>query len=159
MDGDGLGDLAGGTRASADEDGSIAISEVGARPPGAQFMSLMSFAHDCDLYAAWAELMVHGHFDPPEKRYACGAAYLRAMHRAEGQPVSKQATTIQGIDGVRRIADELGPIVVAAELPSPGSPPRSGYEGDGYVIVRHPRTEVVQQALHRIITTLRITAN
>ena len=41
-------------------DGSVAISEVGARPPGSQFMTLMSYAHDTDLYAAWARLVVDG---------------------------------------------------------------------------------------------------
>ena len=60
-------------------DGSLAVSEVGARPPGAQFMSLMSFAHDVDMYAAWAGLAVDERFDPPERRYAVGAAYLRAQ--------------------------------------------------------------------------------
>ena len=35
-------------------DGSIAISEVGARPPGAQFTTLMSYAHDVDFYRACA---------------------------------------------------------------------------------------------------------
>ena len=38
------------------DDGSVAISEVGARPPGAQITTLMSCAHDMDLYAAWARL-------------------------------------------------------------------------------------------------------
>src|SRR5215203_2848932 len=38
-------------------DGSVAISEVGARPPGAQFTTLMSYAHDHDFYRAWIELM------------------------------------------------------------------------------------------------------
>ena len=60
-------------------DGSIAISEVGARPPGSQFMTLMSYAHDTDLYAAWARLAVDGVFDPPQRSYACGGAYLRAQ--------------------------------------------------------------------------------
>jgi hypothetical protein len=45
--------------------GSFAISEVGARPPGAQFMTLMSYAHDVDMYAAWARLAVHDWFLPP----------------------------------------------------------------------------------------------
>src|SRR5439155_3137847 len=31
-------------------DGSLAISEVAARPPGAQLMTLLSYAHDQDLY-------------------------------------------------------------------------------------------------------------
>jgi len=45
-------------------DGSIAISEVAARPPGAQFTTLISYAHDLDLYRAWARVVVHDQFDP-----------------------------------------------------------------------------------------------
>ena len=45
-------------------DGSAAVSEVGARPPGAQFSTLMSFAYDVDMYEAWARLMVYDTFDP-----------------------------------------------------------------------------------------------
>ncbi|MCB1845720.1 MAG: ATP-grasp domain-containing protein, partial [Halioglobus sp.] len=57
------------------QDGRIAISEVGARPPGAQFMSLLSYAHDIDFYRAWAYLMVFASFTPPPRRFAVGAAY------------------------------------------------------------------------------------
>ncbi len=39
-------------------DGSIAISEVAARPPGAQIPTLMARAHDFDTLTAWARLMV-----------------------------------------------------------------------------------------------------
>ena len=60
-------------------DGSIAISEVAARPPGAQFMTLMSYACDTDMYRAFAQLMVFETFTPPVRRYATGAAYLRAQ--------------------------------------------------------------------------------
>ncbi|MGH9337260.1 MAG: ATP-grasp domain-containing protein, partial [Vicinamibacteria bacterium] len=49
-------------------DGGIAISEVGARPPGAQFATVISYAHDFDLYRAWADLMVHDRFSPPPRR-------------------------------------------------------------------------------------------
>jgi hypothetical protein len=58
-------------------DGSLAISEVGARPPGAQITSLISWAHDHDFYSAWARLMVCDEFDVPERRFSVGAAYLR----------------------------------------------------------------------------------
>lgn len=37
--------------------GAVAVSEVGARPPGAQFMSLISYAHNVDFYNAWARLI------------------------------------------------------------------------------------------------------
>ena len=58
-------------------DGSIAVSEVAARPPGAQISSMLGYVHDVDFYRVWAELVILGTFDPPERRYAAGTAYLR----------------------------------------------------------------------------------
>jgi hypothetical protein len=46
--------------------------------------------------------------------------------------------------------------VVEAKLPTLGATPSSSYEGDGYVIVRHRETEVVQTALQRIVNTVRV---
>jgi hypothetical protein len=62
-------------------DGGVLVSEVGARPPGAQITSLISWAHDVDFYRAWARLVVFEQFDPPERRYAAGCAYLRGQGR------------------------------------------------------------------------------
>ena len=33
---------------------------------------------------------------------------------------------------------------------------RQGYEGEGWVIVKHPETEVVKKALKILITTIRV---
>jgi len=60
-------------------DGSLAVSEVAARPPGAQIMTLMSYANDKDFYRAWAELVVYNHFEIPQRKYAAGAAFLRGQ--------------------------------------------------------------------------------
>lgn len=127
-------------------DGSIAISEVGARPPGAQISSLLSYAHDVDFYTAWPRLMFFGEFDPPERRYAAGAAYIRGQGRG-------RVADIHGLDEVQR---HFGPIVVEAKLPNRGQPPSDSYEGDGYIIVRHPETEVVEEALKRIVGSIRV---
>ncbi len=78
------------------DDGSVAVSEVGARPPGAQFMTLMSFAHDIDMYAAWARLAVDEQFDPPHRGCAVGAAYLRA------QGPGRAIIAAHGLDQVSR---------------------------------------------------------
>ena len=126
--------------------GSIAISEVAVRPPGAQFTSLISYAHDFDLYRAWARLVVSGEFTPPQRKYAAGAAYLRG----QGQGRVK---AIHGLDEIQR---EIGALIVEAKLPKPGDAPRPTYEGDGYVIVRHPETAKVEQALGRLVRTVRI---
>lgn len=127
--------------------GRIAISEVAARPPGAQLTSLTSLAHDFDLYRAWARLMVHERFDPPERRYAAGALFLR------GQGGGRSVRAVHGIDEAQR---ELGPLVMEARLPQPGQPRGDSYEGDGYVLLRHPETEVVERALERLTQLLRV---
>ena len=46
-------------------DGSVAVSEVGARPPGAQLASMIGFSHDVDFYTTWSELVILGTFTPP----------------------------------------------------------------------------------------------
>ena len=128
-------------------DGSVAISEVGARPPGAQIASLMSWAHDADIYAAWAQLVVHGQFDPPERRYAVGAAYLRA------QGSGRTITSITGIDQVSPKTHEM---VVESKLPTTGGPRSESYEGDGFVIVRGDDSDSVDAALNEIISVIRV---
>lgn len=127
-------------------DGSLAISEVAARPPGAQFTSLISYAHHFDLYSEWARLMVFDAFEAPPRKYAVGAVFLR------GQGTGR-VTAIRGVDEVNR---EIGGLVVESKLPQAGQAPSGGYEGEGYVILRHPDTEVVEKALGRLLSTLRV---
>jgi D-alanine-D-alanine ligase-like ATP-grasp enzyme len=127
-------------------DGGVAISEVAARPPGAQFTTLLSYAHDLDFYAAWARLAVYDEFPVPERRWAVGAAFLR------GQGSGR----VRAVHGLEEVAKEVGPVVVEARLPKPGQSPGGGYEGDGYVVVRHRDTEAVERALARIVTGIRV---
>lgn len=127
-------------------DGSVAVSEVAARPPGAQITTLISRAHDIDFLAAWARVMVHEEFEPPERRYAAGIAYLRG----QGQG---QVKTIHGLEQAER---EVGHLVVDVKLPAIGQGPSGSYEGEGYVIVRHPETAVVEQAVLRLVTLIRV---
>jgi D-alanine-D-alanine ligase-like ATP-grasp enzyme len=127
-------------------DGSIAISEVGARPPGAQFTTLLSFAHDFDLYRAWSELMVHERFEPPERNWSVGAVFLRGQG---GQRV-------RAVHGVEQAQRELGELVVQARIPRAGQPKSESYEGEGYVIVRHQETEVVKRTLNRVLELIRV---
>jgi len=126
--------------------GEALISEVGARPPGAQFTTLISYAHDTDFYRVWARLAALDQFAPPERRYAVGCAYLRG----QGQGRVKQ---VLGLD---RVAKDLGPLVVEARLPRAGQAPASTYEGEGFIIVRHPETRVVEDALNTIVSNIRV---
>ena len=127
-------------------DASIAISEVAARPPGAQFSSLISWAHGIDFYRAWAEVSVFDRFEVPERKYAAGAAYLRGQ--GEGR--------VARVHGIERAREELGDLVVEAKIPRPGQPKASSYEGEGYVVLRHPDTQVVREGLQRLVQILQV---
>jgi len=127
-------------------DGSIAVSEVAARPPGGQLTSMHGFAHDFDIHAAWAELMIFDRFQPPERHFATGAVFLRGQGQGR----------VKAIHGLDRIQKELGPMIVESKLPRLQQPASSTYEGEGYVIIKHPQTSVVEKALGRMLTTIRV---
>ncbi|CAN5282193.1 ATP-grasp domain-containing protein [soil metagenome] len=127
-------------------DGSVAISEVAVRPPGAQISSMLNFAHDFDLYSAWARLQVYGAFDPVERRWAVGTAFLRGQG-------SGRIVAVHGLDELHR---DLGSLVVEVSLPRPGVMSSGIYEGDGFVTVRHADTAVVTEALRRLVTGVRV---
>jgi formate-dependent phosphoribosylglycinamide formyltransferase (GAR transformylase) len=129
------------------EDGSLAIGEIAARPPGAQFVRLMSLAYDADLYRAWARAIIDEAFDGPwERRWSTGCAYLRGMGRGR----------VVATEGLERAQELVGPMVVEAKLPAFGAPKSDSYEGDGYAIVRHDDTEAVRRALGTIVETVRV---
>lgn len=127
-------------------DGGVVLSEVGARPPGAQFTSLISYTHDADFYRLWARLAALEQFDPPARRFAVGCAYLRGQ--GDGR--------VRAVHGLEAVAREVGSLVVEARLPQAGQAKSGTYEGEGYVIVRHPDTAVVERALARVVTGLEV---
>jgi hypothetical protein len=128
------------------EDGSVAVSEVAARPPGAQFTTLISYAHDMDFYRGWARLMAYETFDPPPRRYAAGIAFLRGQGQGR----------VRAVHGLARAQQELGPLVVEVRLPQAGQAASGSYEGEGYVVLRHPETAVVAGALQRLVRLIRV---
>lgn len=127
-------------------DGSVAVSEIAARPPGANMTTMISRANDMDFVGAWVRLMVDGTFTPPERRYAVGTAYLRG----QGQG------TVAAVEGLDQVQREWGHLICDYRLPHLGQSPTGSYEGEGFMIVRHPDTGVVQAALARIISTIRV---
>lgn len=127
-------------------DGSIAISEVAARPPGAQIMDLVSHAHEIDFDAAWVRLMILGTFTPAAPQWSAGIAFLRGQ--GEGR--------VKAVHGVSEAAAAVGPLVVASRLPSIGQMPSGSYEGEGFIIVRDRDTAAVGRALETIINVIRV---
>jgi D-alanine-D-alanine ligase-like ATP-grasp enzyme len=127
-------------------DGTVAISEIGARPPGAQITTMISRANDIDFVAAWIRLMISGSFEKPERKYAVGTAYLRG----QGSGV------VRGIEGLDIVRRELDALICDSRLPALGQVPTGSYEGEGFIIVRHPDTDTVRRALQRIISVVRV---
>jgi hypothetical protein len=127
-------------------DGSVAVSEVGARPPGAQITSMLCYAHDFDLYTEWARLMIDGSFDVPERTWATGTVYLRGQGAGH-------VTAVHGLDAV---PPQVRDLIVDSRRPRPGQQSSGSYEGDGYITVRHPDTGVVTAALRELLRTVRV---
>jgi hypothetical protein len=127
-------------------DGTVAVSEVAVRPPGAQISSMLCYAHDFDFYSAWAQLMVHGSFAPPERSWSLGTAYLRGQG----------AGPVRAVHGLDAVPHDVRSLIIESRLPAPGQLSSGSYEGDGYLIVRHRDTAVVTDALRRLITGVRV---
>jgi biotin carboxylase len=129
------------------DDNSLAIGEIAARPPGAHIVLANSYAHDADMYKAWARAVVDDAFDGPyERKYSVGVAYLRGVGHG-------RVTRVTGVD---RANQQVGSLVVDSRLPKPGTPRSDSYEGDGYVIVRDPDVEVVKRAMTTVIETIQV---
>jgi hypothetical protein len=131
-------------------DKQIAISEVGARPPGAQITSLLSWAHDLDFYRAWPRLMIFDQFEPPARNHAVGAAYFRGQKSASG------GARVRAIHGLEEAQRRFGHLVVESSLPSAGQFASDSYEGEGYVIIRDADSDVVEEALKQIVGLVRV---
>ena len=127
-------------------DGTVAVSEVAVRPPGAQITSMLCYAHDFDLYGAWAQLMVHGTFAPPERGWSAGTVFLRGQGTGH-------VRAVHGLDG---LPPGISSVVVESRLPEPGQVSSGSYEGDGYIIVRHRDTAVVTDAMRRLVTGVQV---
>jgi biotin carboxylase len=128
-------------------DGTPAIGEIAQRPPGANISLMTGLVHDIDPYRAWARAVVDGELDAPwERKYAVGCAFLRGM--GHGQ--------IASVTGVHEAHEAVGKLVMEARLPAVGAIKADSYEGDGFVVVRHERTDVVQAALKTLIETIKV---
>lgn len=129
------------------DDGSMLVSEVGARPPGVHIMPMLSLAHEDDMIAAWAELMTFDRFSPKPRKWAAGAAFFR------GQGSGTRVAALEGWDAAMA---ELGSTVAAVQKPRIGQARADGYEGEGWAIVKHPTTDGARQALFRLVSTIRV---
>jgi len=128
------------------KDGTLAISEVAARPPGAQFTTLISRACDFDVIRAWAKLMVYGKAEIPKIKYTSGAAYLRGQGNGR----------VNKVEGLEEMRSKFNDIITDIRAPKAGQEKSASYEGEGFVILRHKDSSVVENALEEIVKTVRV---
>jgi hypothetical protein len=129
------------------DDGSLAIGEIAARPPGGQLAMMTGLVHDEDIYRTWARAVVDGAFDGPWKRqYAAATVFLRGMG-------SGRVTRVDGLDEVH---SKVGALVVEAKLPTAGDPKSDSYEGEGYIVLRHRDEAVLRDAVRTVLNTVRV---
>lgn len=129
------------------EDEQLVVGEVGARPPGVHIMPMMSLAHDTNLVDDWCELIAFDRFTPKPRRWAAGAAFFRGQGRGD------RVVSVSGLEAAVELA---GDALVEMRTPKVGMPRASGYEGEGYAIVKASMTEAVKQALLGMIERVQV---
>lgn len=128
-------------------DGSLAIGEIAARPPGPQLLQMTGLVHDIDPYRAWARAEIDGVFEAPwSRRHAAGTAFVRGVGRGR----------VRAVTGIHATWEAVHPWLVEARLPTAGKRKVESYEGDGYVVLRADTTERVHALITTVIETLRV---
>jgi hypothetical protein len=132
--------------------GEAVFGEIAARPPGARVVDLMNYACDADLYAGWAEAVLHGRIgQTPTRRYNAGSIFKRA--HGDGR-----ITHIDGLDALRAA---YGGDVVHVDLLPVGAPRRdwrATVMGDGWIVVRHHDLQRVIEMTERFAADLHLYA-
>ena len=133
-------------------DGEAVFGEIGARVAGARVADVINYATDGDVYAAWAEAVVHGRLSRPlEQRYNAAIIFKRAQG----------AGRITGVEGLQKLLAEYGEHVVVVDLLPVGAPRRDWRAtliSDGTVVVRHPELQPLIEMTERFATDLQLYA-
>lgn len=130
------------------EGGKPCFTDATLRPAGARIGPMLAFAYDIDPYFAWARVAVDGCFDGPwERRYAVGTVFLRGTGSG----------LVEQVEGIDSVSQQVGKLLVESRLPRVGATKSATYTGDGYITIRHPETQVVEDALRWIAQTIRVT--
>lgn len=131
----------------ARDDGSFAVGEIAARPPGGQLTKMTGLVHDIDIYRTWARAVVDGRFDGKwQRKYAAATVFMRGVGRG-------RVARVEGLDEAQA---QIGHLVEEVKLPQVGMPKADSYEGDGYVILRHRDEDVVRRAVQCVLETVHV---
>jgi hypothetical protein len=130
------------------QEGGLSFIDATLRPAGARIAPMLAFAYDIDPYLVWARVAVDGCFDGPwERNYAVGTVFLRGTGSG----------LVERVQGMGLVREHFGELLVEARSPRVGEAKSASYTGDGYATIRHPETQVVEDALQWIAQTVHIT--
>ena len=116
--------------------------------PGAQITTLISYAHDFDFYAAWARLVV---FERVRRRRRA------ATRRAPPSCAARARGASQAVHGLEQAQREMGaPRRRGRSSRAAASRRSASYEGEGYVILRHPETGWSSRRCSELISSVRV---
>lgn len=133
--------------------GEAVFGEIAARPPGARVVDLMNYATDGDLYAGWAEAVLHGRLRTPlHQRFNAGTIFKRAQGTG-------RISRVEGLDALRAAYGDDIVLVDVLPIGAPRRDWRATLVGDGWVVVRHHELQRVIEMTERFASDLRIHAS
>ena len=130
----------------------LKFSEIGVRPPGVGQWDSYAAGNEFDIYRDWAMAVCHGRTEQHlSRRYACGIIALRPDR--DGR--------IAGYEGLERVFEEFGDLVVGSHFPEPGTPTQgveAGYMANAWMRVRHPDYDDLRGILNAIGERVKVRA-
>lgn len=130
----------------------LKFSEIGCRPPGVGLWDLYCAANEFDLFAAWAQAIVHGHVAvQPNRRFAAGMIALRP----------DKDGTIDRYEGVDWLQRELHPWIIDSHFPAPGTATQgveAGYMANAWVRMKHPDFDELKRLLDQVGERVKVKA-
>ncbi|MCC7138113.1 MAG: ATP-grasp domain-containing protein [Planctomycetes bacterium] len=119
----------------------LKFSEIGARPPGERIYDLHSAGNDLDVWAEWAQVLLHRRVTrPPSRRFATGSVQVRPPR--DGRVV--------GYDGLEHVMAALRPHLFAHRVPAPGTPTdpiHKGYLNNVWFRLRHADYDALRELM------------
>lgn len=130
----------------------LTFSEIGCRPPGVGCWDLYCAANDMDVYAAWAEAIVHGHVSRrPSRSHSAGIIALRPDRDG----------VITGYSGLEDVENRYGRWIIDAHIPPAGTgtqPVEAGFMANAWVRLRHPDYDHLREMLDDVGRTVQVHA-
>ena len=99
------------------------------------------------MFADWAHVMSFDQFTPKPRTAAAGACSFRGPGNAD---------RIVSVKGIEHAVELCGDTLLQMKTPKVGDRRATGYEGEGFAIVKHATTEGVKQALRALIENVQI---